>query len=434
MLPAHQNGRAGDRELSSSEVAEAPLRILLLTLYFAPDIAANAVVMTELAEELTTLGHQVTVVTAFPHYAGNVIDHRYRGRLIQRDEYKGIRVIRTYLYTSPHKRRFRGRFLSYVSFNLLSTLAGLFAGSHDVILVPSPPLTVGLSAYIISRVKRIAYVYNVQDIYPDVMVKLGILKKPWIIALSRWLERFVYAHARHITVLSEGFRANLLRKGVPPEKITVIPNFVDVDFIRPLRRDNSFRHRFGLDGRFVVLYAGNIGHSQGLEHVLQCARLLEHEPRIAFAIVGNGSTKPRLEQQAREMGLSNLQFIRFQPAEDVPFIYAAADVSLVPLKRTVALDSVPSKVYTIMASGRPVIAAVDPGSDVWTLVEQAQGGLCVEPEDPQALAQAIRTLYADSALRERLGRSGREHVVQHYTRQVVAQQYHELLTSLVGQV
>ena len=410
------------------------MRILLLTLYFAPDIAANAVVMTELAEELTTLGHQVTVVTAFPHYASNVIDHRYRRLLVQRDEYKGIRVIRTYLYTSPHKRRLRVRLLSYISFNLLSTLAGLFAGSHDVILAPSPPLTIGLSAYIISRVKRIAYVYNVQDIYPDVMVKLGILKKPWIIALSHWLERFVYAHARHITVLSEGFRANLLRKDVPPEKITVIPNFVDVDFIRPLPQDNSFSHRFGLEGRFVVLYAGNIGHSQGLEHVLQCARLLEHERGIAFAIVGNGSTKPRLEQQAREMGLSNLQFIPFQPAEDVPFLYAAADLSLVPLKRTVALDSVPSKVYTIMASARPVIAAVDPGSDAWTLVEQAQCGLCVEPENPHALAEAIRTVYANPALRERLGRSGREHVVQHYTQQVVARQYHELLTSLVSQV
>ena len=132
------------------------------------------------------------------------------------------------------------------------------------------------------------------------------------------------------------------------------------------------------------------------------------------------------------MGLSNVQFVPFQPVEDVPFIYAAADVSLVPLKRTVALDSVPSKAYTIMASGRPIIAAVDPGSDAWQLVEQAQCGLCVEPEDPQALAEAIRALYADAALRKRLGRSGREHVTEHYTCQAVAQQYHELLTSLAG--
>jgi len=407
------------------------MRILLLTLYFAPDIAANAVIMTELAEELAALGHQVTVVTAFPHYAGNVIDHRYRGRLIQQDEYRSSRVIRTYLYTSPHKQRFLVRFLNYLSFNVLSTLAGLFAGQQDVILAPSPPLTIGLSAYIISRVKHIPYVYNVQDIYPDVVVKLGILKNPWGIALSRWLERFVYAHARHITVLSEGFRANLLRKGVPLHKLTIIPNFVDTDFIRPLPCDNGFRHRFGLNGRFVVLYAGNLGHSQNLEHVLDCAALFQERDDIAFVIVGDGSHKAYLEDWARQKRLGNVQFIPFQPRHDVPDIYAAADVSLVTLRKGIALESVPSKAYTIMASGRPVIAAVDPGSDTWMLVEQAQCGLCVEPEDSQALAAAIRSLYADPTLRERQGRNGREHVVQHYTRQAVARQYHELLTSLV---
>jgi colanic acid biosynthesis glycosyl transferase WcaI len=408
------------------------MRVLLLTLYFAPDVAANAVVMTELGEELASFGHQVTVVTTFPHYAGNVIDLRYRGRLIQREEYKSMRVVRTYLYTSLHKQRFLVRFLNYVSFNVLSTFAGLFSGPQDVILTPSPPLTIGLSAYIISRLKRIPYLYNVQDIYPDVVVKLGILRNPLAIALSRWLERFVYAGARHITVLSEGFRANLLRKGVPPQKLTVIPNFVDVDFIRPLPRGNAFCHRFELEDRFVVLYAGNLGHSQNLEHVLECAALLRDQDHIAFVIVGNGSRKPYLEAQARQMGLSNIHFIPFQPWEDVPDIYAAADVSLIILRKGIALDSVPSKAYTIMASGRPILAAVDPGSDAWNLVQQAQCGLSVEPENSQSLAEAIRVLYADPVLRQRLGRNGREHVVRHYTRQAVGRQYHRLLTSIVG--
>jgi len=406
------------------------MRILLLTLYFTPDVAANAVIMTELAEELAALGHHVTVVTTFPHYAGNVVDRRYRKRLIQRDNHKGIPVICTYTYTSPHKQRFLVRLLNYVSFNVLSTLVGLSTGPQDVILAPSPPLTIGLSAFIISRVKRIPYVYNVQDIYPDIVVKLGILKNRWGIAFSRWLERFVYAHAEHITVLSNGFQANLLHKGVSPEKVTVIPNFVDVDFVRPLPRDNGFRQRFDLDGRFVVLYAGNLGHSQGLEHVLECAALLRHHDDLAFVIVGNGSRKPYLEDQAQRMGLHNVYFIPFQPRKDVPEIYAAADVSLVTLEPGIALDSMPSKAYTIMASGRPIIAAVDPGSDVWTLVEQAKCGLCVKPADPKTLAEAIHILYADPALRETLSRNGREHVAQYYTRQMVARQYHELLTSI----
>jgi colanic acid biosynthesis glycosyl transferase WcaI len=408
------------------------LRILFLTLYFAPDIAANAVVMTELAEELTTLGHKVTVVTAFPHYAGNVIDHRYRRRLIQWDEHKGIHVIRTYLYTSPQKRRFRGRFLSYVSFNLLSTLAGLFAGSHDVILAPSPPLTIGLSAYVISRVKRVPYVYNVQDIYPDVMVKLGILKKPWTIALFRCLECFVYNHARHITVLSEGFQVNLLHKGVPPQKIKVIPNFVDTEFVRPLPRHNRFSAEQGLDDKFVILFAGNMGFSQGLETVLEAATQLRDQKDILFLVVGNGAEKPRLMKYAQELDLENVRFLPFQPHRVVPNLYASSDVCLAPLRKGLTAESMPSKVYTITAAGRPLIASVNKDSDVYHFIKEAKCGLWVEPEEPKALAKAICTLYAHPALRQRLGRNGREHVVQHYTRHAVAQQYHELLMTLGG--
>jgi len=407
------------------------MRILLLTLYFAPDVGANAVIVTELAEELTALGHQVTVVTAFPHYASNVIDRRYLGRLIQQDEHNGIRIIRTYLYTSPKKQRFLVRFLNYVSFNVLSTLAGVFAGPQDVILAPSPPLTIGLSAYFISRIKGIPYIYNVQDIYPDVVVKLGILKNPLAIAFSHRLERFVYKHALHITILSEGFRKNLISKGVPSKKLTIIPNFVDTEFIYPMPQDNGFRRRFGLEGKFIVLYAGNIGHSQDLESVLECATLLNAKDDIIFVIVGNGSRKPFLEERSRQLKISNVIFIPFQPWEAVPEIYAAADISLVTLRKGIAQDSVPSKVYTIMASGRPIIASVDEGSDVWQLVKQVRCGLCIEPESPKVLAEAISNLYGDSALRENMGKNGRMHVIQYYTPKAIGQQYHKLLTSLI---
>ncbi len=406
------------------------MKILLLTLYFAPDVGANAVIMTELAEELVNMGHQVTVVTAFPHYSSNVIERQYQGRLIQRENFRGMRVIRTYLYTSPDKKSFIVRFLNYVSFNVLSTLAGIFSGPQDVILAPSPPLTIGVSAWIISRLKRIPNIYNVQDINPDVLIKLGILRNPLGIAFSKWLERFVYRHSDHITVLSEGFRRNLTRKGVPDHKLTIIPNFVDTEFIQPLPCENGFRKQCGLQGKFVVLYAGNLGHSQNIEHLLACAELLHDQKDIAFVIVGNGSRRPYLESLAREMGLSNVHFLPFQPREQVPHIYAAADVSVVTLKKEIALDSVPSKAYTIMASGRPVIAAVDPDSDAWELVSRAGAGICVPPEDPQALAGAIQKLYADQTLREQLGRSGRNYVEKHHTRRLVARRYHELLNSL----
>lgn len=409
------------------------MRILILSLYYAPDVAANAAIMSDLAEALAAGGHRVTVITSFPHYATNTIEPAYRGRLIQREERGGVRVIRTYLFTSARKEALLGRMLSYASFTFLSTLAGLFSGSHDVILAPSPPLIIGLAAYVVSRFKRIPYIYSVQDIYPDVAITLGVLRTPWIIRLSRRVERFVYDHAGCVTVLSDGFRENLLGKGVSPDRVRVVPNFVETEFIRPLPRENGFRQRLGLNGRFVVLYAGNLGLSQGLEHVLESARLLQRHEEIAFVIVGNGSQKASLEDRARRMGLRNLRFVPFQPRQDVPEIYAAADVSLVTLRRGLARHSMPSKVYAIMASARPVIATVDPGSDIAAMIERARCGLCVEPEDAQVLAEAILTLHADSTLRERLGHSGREYVVANHSRRVVAHQYVELLSSLAEQ-
>ncbi|MHB1132138.1 MAG: glycosyltransferase family 4 protein [Chloroflexota bacterium] len=402
-------------------------------MYFAPDLsAANAVIATDLAEEMVREGYGLTVVTSFPHYAGNIVDSEFKGQLFRREHRNGVRVTRTYVYASPQKQRVFVRVLNYISFNVLSVLAGIFSGQQDIILAPSPPLTIGLSAFFISLVKRIPFVYNVQDIYPDVAIKLGALKNPWLIRLSYWLERFVYARARHITVLSEGFRANLLAKGVPPEKVSVIPNFVDVAFVRPLPRENEFRLAHDLRDRFVVLYAGNIGYSQNLEHVLECAALLREQEDLVFFVVGNGSCKPQLEARARELGLANVRFLPFLPREEVPELYAAADACLITLRHGIARDSVPSKAYTIMAAARPVVAAVDRDSDTWKMVEEADCGLCVEPEDPAALAQAIRRLYEDRVLAERMGTNGREHVTTHYTKEAVARQYHELLTSIVN--
>jgi colanic acid biosynthesis glycosyl transferase WcaI len=403
------------------------MRILLLTLYFAPDVAANAVIMTELAEELIRMGHQVTVVTAFPHYAGNVIDARYRGRLVQHEEYRGIQIMRTFLYTSPRKNRFGVRLLNYTSFNLLSTLASILSGPQDVILAPSPPLTIGLGAWIISRFKGVPFVYNVQDIYPDIAVGLGVLTNPTVIRLSRWMERLVYNKAIAVTVLSEGFRRNLLAKGVPTDKLHVIPNFVDVDFIRPLPKDNSFSRRHGLHDRFVVMYAGNIGLSQGLETLLGAARSLQDLDDLQVLIVGNGSAKQGLEIQAQAMGLTNVEFLPFQPREALPNMYATADVSLVLLKQGIGAESVPSKAYTILASGRPLIAAVDEQAETRRMIAEAQCGITVPPQEAQTLADAIRQLYHAPVIRAEMGQRGCAYVSAHYTPQAVAAQYDALL-------
>ncbi|MBI3945011.1 MAG: glycosyltransferase family 4 protein [Armatimonadetes bacterium] len=407
------------------------MRILLLTLYFEPDITANAAILTRLAEELAALGHAVSVVTAFPHYAGNRIDPRYRGTLIERARHGDIRVTRTYVYVASDKGSLRARLLNYASFNLLSVVAGLLSPAPDVVLAPSPPLTIGLTAWLLGSLKRVPFVYNVQDIYPDIAIRLGILTNPRAIRAFRRLEDFVYRRAAAVSVLSEGFRQNLLGKGVPPAKLRIIPNFVDPDLVRPQPKENPFARREGLADRFVALYAGNIGLSQGLETLLGACAHLRDLPDFLAVIVGNGAARPALEARAQEMGLSNVRFLPFQPKEDLAMMYASADVSLVLLKRGIGAESVPSKAYAILASGRPILAAVDAGADTDRLIQDARCGVAVPPEDPAALARAIRALRADPAARAQMGRRGREHVVAHYSPGAIARQYEALLRDVV---
>lgn len=406
------------------------MNILLLSLYFTPDPAANSVIMTELAEELAELGHQVTVVCAFPHYDTNRVWDEYRGKLVQKDRHGSIRVYRVYLYVPADKTNLPGRALNYLSFNVLSTLVGALAGPYDVILAPSPPLTIGLGAYLISRLWRAPYVYNVQDIYPDVAVRLGVLTNPRAIRLFRRLEDFVYRKAAAVTVLSDGFRRNLLAKGAPEARIQVIPNFIDTQFMRPLPRDNAFSRQHGLSDKFVVLYAGNVGLSQGLETLLEAAGELRDLPEVRVLVVGNGAARESLVTRAEQMGLANVLFLPFQPRAGLPEMYASADVSLVLLRKGIGAESVPSKAYTILASGRPLLAAIDEDSETKDLIGAANCGLWLPPEEPAALARAIRRLCGDPALRDRMGRNGRRHVETYYTRQAVARQYAALLERL----
>ncbi len=408
------------------------MRILLVTLYFAPDPAANSVIMTELAEELARLGHQVTVVTAFPHYDVNRIWDDYRGRLVQRDRHGAIDVVRTYLYVPPDKTNLAGRLLNYASFNLLSTLAGLTRARPDIILAPSPPLTIGLSAYLISRLRGAPFVYNVQDIYPDIAVRLGLLRNPRAIRAFRRLEDFVYDRAAAVAVLSDGFRRNLLAKGVPPDKLTVIPNFIDVTFIEPGAKDNGFSRAHGLRDRFVVLYAGNVGLSQGLEVVLDAAARLQSVPDVRFAIVGNGAARASLQALAAAKNLTNVLFLPFQPRDMLPAVYASADVCLVCLRQDIGSESVPSKAYTIMASGRPILAAVAAEAETRQLVREAECGLWVMPEDGAALADAVLRLRADPLARAQMGQKGRAYVEQRHTPAQVALEYQALFHRVLG--
>jgi colanic acid biosynthesis glycosyl transferase WcaI len=284
-----------------------------------------------------------------------------------------------------------------------------------------------LTAWLIDRAKAVSFVYNVQDLYPDVPIRAGQLRNRYAIAAMRALENFMYRKAAHITVISPAMLENLIGKGVPKEKISVIPNFVDTEFIRPLPKDNEFARQFGLIDKFVVTHAGNIGYVYDFETLLETASLVRAEKKIFFLIVGNGVARSELERKTRELELDNVRFIPFQPHESLPWLRASSDVQVNLYKNGAANDSFPSKVYEIMASGRPLLAAAEPGSGVANLVKETECGICVIPGRPRELADAILKLYNDPVACAAMGERGRTHAEEHFSKKVAVQRYDELL-------
>lgn len=402
--------------------------ILLISHTFAPDGVSSAVLMGELACELKNAGHTLTVLTSTPHYNE---EPEARARqpmrrccfgLYYRSEHLGIPVYHAAVSTKGRQLGFR--VLDILRFHIVSTLIGLVLVRHyDIMLVPSPPLTIGLSAWILKLFSRKPFIYTVQEIYPDVAVKLGVLTNLHLIRFFEWMELFIYRRAARVTVISERFRHILRQKGVSAEKVAVVPNFVDTRFIKPERRQNDFSSALQLDDQFVVLYAGNIGLTQSFETILAAMKRLADLQDITLLVVGDGTRRQWLEEQLAQGKHPNVQLHPYQPRSRVPQIYGTGDLCLVPLKKGTAKDTFPSKIYTIMAAGRPVIASSDPDSELTDLVTSANCGWHVPPDDAEALAQTIRYVYQNRDSARAKGLNGRHYVVTHFSRRAVTAKY-----------
>jgi len=391
--------------------------------------------MGDLARELRARGHAVTVVTTVPHYNRDLDAERRQpmrpvwGPLLKRSDYDGVPVFHTAMPAkTPSALR---RIAAWIGFHAISTIAALVLVERpDVILTPSPPLSIGVSAWIVARLRGARYVYNVQEIYPDIAINLGAVKNRRIIAALYALERFVYRGAAAVTVIAARMRARLVAKGVPPERVHVIPNFVDLDRLAPAPRHNAFSAQHGLDEGLVVTYAGNMGPAQGLDTVIEAAHLVDADPGrppIRFVLIGEGGMRARLTERAASLPPGRVTVLPYQPNSLMPQIYGASDVSLVPQAAATGSDAIPSKVYRIMASGRPLIAVTELDSDLAALVREAGCGRVVPPADPRALAAAVTDAAAHPGEWRAMGERGRAHVVAHYTRAVVSAQYDALI-------
>lgn len=404
------------------------MKLVIVTPHFVPDVAPTGEVVTRITHELVAQGHRIEVITSLPWYREHRIEPGYGGRLARYEDTAWGRIVRVNPFPTTNKRNIARRAASFAGFSLASATVGMRGDRVDGVLALSPPLTLGLTGWAVARRRGAPLVFNIQDVYPDVAIELGVLTNPRLVTAARRLERLCYARADAVTVLGDDLRANISPRVDDPAKVRVIPNFVDTQWIHPAERDNAYRRQYGISGKFVVMYAGNVGLSQSLDLVVDAAAALAHERDVVFVINGGGAARAVLEERAA--GLRNLVFVDMQPVDRLPEVLAAADVHLVPLKRGLTKSSVPSKIYSILASGRPLVASVDGGSEVARIVERAGAGVAVAPEDPEAFTKAIRSMYERRAELDSMGAGGRSFVEAWASPAAVAAQYADLFEEL----
>lgn len=382
----------------------------------------------ELAQHLARSGHQVTILASqVTYYTGTRTSNK--ARLVLKEQLQdGIAVWRCYTYAALH-RSFLHRLFAYWSFTLSSFLAGLQVRHVDLVWGTSPPIFQGVTALLVARLKRVPFLFEVRDLWPDFAVQLGVLRQPLLIALSRRLEQFLYRHADRVLVNSPGFLAHVHARGVPPSRIALVANGVETAQFGPARRGEVVREEWGIGDRFAVLYAGAHGMANDLGTVLEAASLLRERRAIAFLLVGDGKEKANLMERAREMELDNVLFVPAQPKERMPDVLAAADVCLATLKAIPMFNTTyPNKVFDYMAAGRPTVLAID--GVIRQVIEISGGGSFVPPGDACALAEAVRRYYEDQALRQRQGRAARAYVVANFDRPQQACKFEALLRDM----
>ncbi|MEH2085827.1 glycosyltransferase family 4 protein [Nostoc sp.] len=409
------------------------MRILIYSYNYYPEPIGIAPLMTELAEGLVKRGHEVRVVTAMPNYPERQIYQEYRGKWYVNEYKNGVQIQRSYVWIRPQPNLL-DRVLLDASFVVTSFVPALIGWRPDVILSTSPSLPSCVPVALLGWLRACPVILNLQDILPEAAVHVGLLKNKLLIRLFTLLEKFAYSSASKISVIADGFVDNLRAKGVEAEKIVQIPNWVDVNFIRPLpKEDNPFRTAHNLNGKFVVLYSGNIALTQGLESVVKAASVLRHIPEIVFVIVGEAKGLQRLQQECLDCGADNVLLLPFQPRKDLPQMLAAADVGLVVQKKNVVSFNMPSKIQVLLASGGALVASVPDNGTAARAIRQSGGGVIVPPEDPQALAMTILDLYQNPEKVKTLGYKSRQYAVEQYAFEQALNQYESLCDSLTAE-
>ena len=397
---------------------------MVLCPHFAPDLAPTGVVMTRIVSELAARGHELHVVTALPWYRNHAIEPGWGGRLWRTEKTEWGSIIRVHPFPGKSKSNLLRRALGFIAFSYAVGIRSVHADGLpfkvDGVLAMSPPLTLGLTGWFTKIIRRAPLVFNIQDVFPDAAIQTGAISNKKIIAAAKWLERMSYQRSDAVVLLSQDLRANIANKIDKKfhQRLHVIPNFVDTIAITPQDRMTAYRSELGIGDQLVVMYAGNVGFSQSLNLVVDAAAKF---PDIAFVINGDGAARKKLEEDCAR--LTNVYFGDYQPIERLSEVLATGDIHVVPLRAGLASVSVPSKSYSILAAGRPMLAAIDPGTEIPNMLQQSGAGVAVEPDSSTAFIEALSQLVSRREQLPEMGSRGRTWVETHASPASVAAQY-----------
>lgn len=389
------------------------MKILVFNQYYPPDTSATAQRLADLCKGLAHR-HEITVVCGRPSY-----DPMPESPLLSKD---GVGLVRV-PSTTFHRSWMPGRISNYLTYLAPAFFVGVFQPRPDLVVAMTDPFVVGLIAWLVAFIQRAPFVYIVQDLYPDVLVQLGKVKNRLLTRAIDRMNLFLFRRAEKVVAISLSMKDRLLKKGLDDQKVAVIANWADIAVVEPQPKENHFSLRHRLNDKFVVMYSGNIGLSQSLHFLLESAKRLEELKDLVFVVIGDGAGKPWLVDKARELRLSNVLFFPYQPVGEMRYSFATADVFIVPLAAGFDGLVVPSKVFSIMASGRAFIAAIDETSEVARLAREFACGLVVRPDDAAELTKAISWAYESRAELKAMGEKGRKVAEQCYSKEIGIAQY-----------
>jgi colanic acid biosynthesis glycosyl transferase WcaI len=405
------------------------MRIIYLSQYFPPEAGATQTRAYEMAKTWVRLGHKVTILTEFPNHPAGIIPAEYRGKFYERSNLDGIEVIRVWVKASPVKN-FRNRMVFYLTYMINAIIAGVFLarGKYDLIYASSPPLFVGATALVLLFIKRTPLAFEVRDLWPESAVALGELSNQSVISLATRLEEICYRKAMQVVVVTRGIYDRLFQRGVPKDKLCLVPNGANVEMFNftPAGRER-IRRELGLENKFIAIYAGIHGLAQGLETVFDAALQLQTNHDIHILLIGDGPKKSELLSLASQYNLPNLTMMAEKPREQIPDYLSAADISLIPLKKAeIFKGALPSKIFDAWACERPVLLSID--GEARQLVESVGGGIFIPPEDAQKMAETLIRLKDSPSERETMGKRGLAYTRQNHSRAALAE---ELISHLI---